>query len=154
MTTGRLPRLFLIALTLFIPGLSKAAELQVIDPWVREPPPGASAAGAFMVLKNAGDQPVVVESITSPASNTVEVHRTVHSEGMARMVPQTTLTVPAHGELVMEPGSYHVMIIKPPTLKDGDRVALTLNLAGGDSVAVDAVVKRTVGGGGHHHHHH
>jgi copper(I)-binding protein len=130
-----------------------AAELQVVDPWVREPPPGASAVGAFMVLKNTGNEPAVIEAITSPIGDAVEMHRTLYSGGMARMVPQNSLTVPANGELVLKPGSYHIMVIRPPALKDGEHVALELELADGSRVPVDAVVRRKAGGGHHHHHH-
>ena len=146
-------RLTLIALLTLLCSPTFAAELQVIDPWVREPPPGATVVGAFMELKNPGNDAIVIEAVSSPISDSVEMHRTVHSDGMARMVPQTTLTVPAGGSLVLEPGSYHLMIMNPPRLKAGDRVALTLQLADGSGVAIDAEVRRTVGGGHQHHHH-
>jgi len=142
-----------VALTLAIPSAS-AAELTVNDPWVREAPPGAAAIAAYMVLENPGNTEQVLTAVSSPISDDVQIHRTIHSDGVARMEQQHSVSIPAGGQLAFESGGYHIMIMQPASLKAGDRVAFTLQLQDGSTVSVDAEVRRVMGADPHQHHHH
>ena len=142
-----------IAATLAMPTAS-AAEITVIDPWVREAPPGATAIAAYMVLENPGDSEQVLTAVSSPISDDVQIHRTIHRDGVASMVQQHSVSIPAGGQLAFESGGYHIMIIDPKRVKAGDRVAFTLQLQDGSTVSVDAEVRRVMGADPHQHHHH
>jgi copper(I)-binding protein len=45
-----------------------------------------------------------------------------------------SITVPAHGNVTFAPGGYHLMCMSP-VMKPGDKVAVTLTLQGGGTIA-------------------
>ncbi len=126
--------------------------LHVVDPWVREAPPGMTVLAAFMMLRNDSGQTQRVVGVSSPQFGHVEMHRSVVRNGVARMLKQKRLEVPAHGALTLAPGGYHLMLFDPTTaLHAGDKVKLTLHLDNGTEVPVTAVVRKGPMGGMHHH---
>ncbi len=140
-------------LLLVVAGLGRlhAADVIVDDPWVAEPPPGARVAGAFMGLENASAQARTLVGVNSPSAERVEIHRTVFKEGMARMLPQDKLIIPAHAKITLKPGDYHLMLIRPQPLRIGDRVELNLELDDGTHIPVIAAVRERPRTGHHHH---
>jgi hypothetical protein len=129
----------------------------VREAWVADAPPVVGMTAAYLTLENrsAGEQALVGAS--SPAFARVEVHRTELREGIARMTPVDRLPLPP-GEVVrLEPGGYHLMLIRPASpLAPGATVPLTLELADGERLEVTATVRATHGAAGHdrHDHHH
>ncbi len=142
----------LVALsTVALPAI--AAQLQVTDAWVREGPPNAEVLGGFMKLHNPSNEAVDVTGVSSPAFERVEMHRSVTANGMAKMIAQDKLTVPANGDLLLAPGGYHLMLFNPKhALQAGQQVSFTLRTAAGDSVTTRAEVRSGMGGMMDHHH--
>jgi copper(I)-binding protein len=122
-----------------------ADQISVVDPYVRMAPPGAKATGAFMVLKNAGDKDTQIVSANAAAANVTELHNHINDNGVMRMRQVKEIALPAKGEAVLKPGSYHVMLIdmKAP-LKEGDHVVIKLGFGDGSSKEVHAPVTKTV----------
>jgi hypothetical protein len=129
------------ALWLLAGALPAAADVAIRDPWIAETPPGAMAAAAFMVLENDGAEPRFAVGAKSPACERIEFHHTEMEGGIARMLEQKSLRVPAGGSLALEPGGTHMMLIRPAPLRAGDRVKITLELADGETLAIEAVVR-------------
>ena len=146
--------LTLLALFTLASAPTFAADLNVSDPWIREAPPGASVVAMYMLLQNPGDTEQVLTAVSSPASDTVEIHRTLHLDGIASMEQQHSVSIPAGGQLAFEAGGYHIMVINPAPLKAGDKVPFTLQMQDGSSVVIEAEVRRVMGGDPHQHHHH
>ena len=122
-----------------------ADNVTVQDPYVRLAPPNAPATGAFMVIKNNGDQDVKVLKADNPASRVTELHTHLNEGGVMKMRPVPAIDIKAKGEAVLKPGGLHVMLIdlKAP-MKEGDMVPITLTFDDGSSKKVDAkVVKPT-----------
>jgi hypothetical protein len=135
-----------------------AAGVVVESPWVREAPPTAAALGAFMVLHNQTAQPLVLVGAESAVAAEVQLHRTVMEAGMARMVHQPSIEIPANGQLEFKPGDYHLMLMNPKrVLKAGEQVEITLHFKDGDSVPATFEVRTgmgmTMGHGNMHHGH-
>jgi copper(I)-binding protein len=124
--------------------LTEAGSGLVVDSaWVREAPPGASMMAAYMVISNTSDMDARLVAVESPAFAHVMLHKAETVDGVARMVHQDNILIPAHGSVALEPGSYHLMMPAPEVrLKDGDRVEFLLHFADGSSVAVTAVVRK------------
>lgn len=121
-----------------------AAELKVIDPWVRAAPPNAPALGVFMTLENhSGAELAVVAARTSLSVDRVELHRTMMVGDVMKMVPQEKIPVASGAATVLKPGSWHVMLIAPEKVPVmGDKVQLTLVLEDGSEQSVEAVVRK------------
>ena len=134
-----------------------ADSVTVVDPYVRQAPPGATTTGAFMVIKNGGAKDVKLVKADNPASKTTELHTHLNEGGVMKMRPVKDIEVKAKGETALKPGGLHVMMIdmKGP-MKEGDMIPITLTFDDGSSKKVDAkVVKPTAatmpmgGMGGH-----
>jgi hypothetical protein len=121
--------------------------IQIDEPWIREAPPNARASGGFMIIKNLSAQQQILNSVASSAFEKVEIHQTVAGEGgTMKMVPQPELVIEAKSQVVLKPGSYHLMLIgaKKP-LKAGDEVNLTLKFANGDEIKLTAPIRQSSG---------
>lgn len=141
----RLLLVSLLAGAFAIPALAAgvADRIEVVDPYVRMAPPGAKATGAFMLLRNAGEQDTQLVAAASAAASVTELHNHINDGGVMRMRQVKEIAVPARGEAQLKPGGYHVMLIdmKAP-LKEGDHAVITLKFADGSSKEVHAPVKR------------
>jgi copper(I)-binding protein len=149
----RLPLTTLFAGLIALPAMPASAagvadRIEIVDPYVRMAPPGAKATGAFMVIRNAGEQEVQLVAAASAAANVTELHNHINDGGVMRMRQVKEIAVPAKGEAQLKPGGYHVMLIdmKAP-LKEGDHAVITLKFADGSSKDVHAPVMRPTAGG-------
>lgn len=127
--------------------------LTVNDPWVRptlgdgDMGEGESGmvTGAFMAIANTSDQAdkLVAVRISDEIATTVEIHETTIGENdVMQMRPVEEIEVPAKGNLVLKPGSYHIMLLDVQlVLEPGDMVALTLVFESGTEIDVDAEVR-------------
>ena len=128
--------------------------LQVTEPWIREAPPGTSVMAGYMTLSNAGDTPLVIEAVSSPDFEAIEIHRSWIEDGIARMQPVSKLTIPAGDSIRLEAGGYHLMLLRPgQALAAGDDVTLLLHRADGACVRVTAPVVRQTESSVHQHQH-
>ena len=126
---------FLAAVWLLLPLVAQAAtpELTVVKPWMRYLLPSIPAAG-YMELHNPGAADVVVTGAASPACEMLMLHKSSDTSGMAMMMDVQSITIPAHGSVMLAPGGYHLMCMQP-AMKLGEQVPVTLRLQDGSTVA-------------------
>ena len=144
-------RLMLVLVMGLWAGLVHAGgHLMVDNAWIREAPPGAAALAGYMTVQNHGDKPRMLIGASSPAFGNVMLHRTVMEEGMAKMVHQHMIEIPAKGSVTFEPNDYHLMLMKPKQqLKAGDKVEITLEFKDGETLVVTYEVRAGMGGMNH-----
>ena len=121
----------------------KIGALSVAHPWSRETASGQTVGGGFAVITNSGDQPDRLIGVSSPAATTVQMHTMTMVGGVMRMreVPDG-LVIPAHGQLKLAPGGYHLMFIglKAP-LHKGTRIPGTLRFQHAGTIKVEFAVE-------------
>jgi copper(I)-binding protein len=135
----------LLALILSAWSLLAAAEitLQVDNAWVREAPPKAHMMAAYMTLQNTGAGDAVLKQVDSPAFSHVMLHRSEVVDGVARMSHLDEIVIPARGSVELKPGSFHLMMPAPEQrLLEGDRVDFVLTFSDGDTIRVQADVRK------------
>lgn len=116
--------------------------LRIRNAWVPAAPPAASVFAAYMSIDNTSDRDVNIVEFSSPHFAAVEMHRTVLENGMAQMIQQSYLVVPAHGTLELAPQSWHLMMIKPSApVVLGEDIAVSLTLENGQVIEFPARVK-------------
>jgi copper(I)-binding protein len=130
-----------LAVLLCCPILAFAQEIEVRDPWIRQPPPGANAA-AYLTLANPGEISRRVTAVKAEGVERIEMHRTVVEEGVARMEAVDSIEIPAGGEVTLAPRGLHLMLIRPSSLSEGDEVELVFELDGDEYIAARAGVRR------------
>lgn len=138
---NKLPRTFAFAaFGLLLAGGALAATqtsmIKVEHGWVRWLPANLPAAG-YAVIRNDGDKPVKLTGAESPDYGMAMLHRSMQKNGKDSMEMVGALTIPAHGEVKLAPGGYHLMLMDAKhTIKPGDTVHVTLHFAGGETVEV------------------
>ncbi len=132
-----------------------ADHISVINPYARAVPPTAPASAAFMLLKNTGTQDTALVAAQSDVAQVTELHTHIHKNGMMMMRPVEKIDLPAHKTTPLQPGGYHIMLIKlKHPLKPGQKVHLTLTFKDGSTKVVTAPVKMIHPGMGMNMHHH
>jgi copper(I)-binding protein len=97
---------------------------------VPQAPPGAQVMAGFMQIANNSEQDIDIIAVSSPQFESVEMHLSKDVDGIARMLPQHQLSIKSGEQLILKPGSYHLMLIKPvKTLNYGDTVELNFSLS-------------------------
>jgi len=145
-------RLLLTLLLLCSASFSAAQSLTAEQAWIRLPPPNATMLAGYARLSNPGDTELVIVEARSTAFAGVEVHETIHEDGIAKMRPVPRLVIPAHGAVVLEPGSMHLMLMQPRRkLRLGDSVVVDLMTADGDPLPMVLTVRSMPDDGEHAH---
>jgi copper(I)-binding protein len=121
----------ILALTL-VPAASEEAGVSVRDAWIRETPPGMTMMAGYMELRNNTSRLQVLAAASSPAFESVMIHRTIVKGGMAGMVHAPRIELTPNTSLIFAPGGYHLMLMNPKrTLRAGDPVVINLEFRGG-----------------------
>lgn len=116
------------------------AGLTVSAAVVAEPVLGERTA-MYVVITNRGARDDQLDSISTPAAERAEMHRTVDHGGMRTMEPLGSVLIPAGGSVSLEPGGHHVMLLNlTRTLAAGDSVRATLHFRRAGDVPVKARV--------------
>jgi len=121
-----------------------AGDIVVVDPVVPEPP--ADLGSAYMVIRNTGAAPERLLRVEAEVAGVVELHQTRAVDGRLGMAQVESIEIAPGGTFNMESGGFHVMLIDlKRSLKQGDRVPLTLTFERAGTVRVQALVVATAG---------
>jgi len=134
----------------------QAEEITVENAWVRSAPSVATVLAGYMTLHNYSDKAITLTSVTSPAFESVELHRTTLHGGMMHMEAIKSLLIEGNSTVKLEPNGYHLMLNDPKQkISTGDTIPFTLNFEGAMQ-KIDALVKQDdaqESAPTHHHHH-
>ena len=120
---------------------TEAEHVHASGAWIRVLP-GNLPAGGYVTLRNDGDQPAALEGASSPDYASVMLHQSSTDTGMGRMRMVDRLDVPAHGQVALSPGGYHLMLMDATQpVQPGQTVRITLRFADGSTLATDFVAK-------------
>lgn len=115
----------LLGLSLLGIAAQASAQTVVEDAWVRATVPGQASTGAFMTLTASADSKLL--EVQSPVARLVQIHQSSMKDDVMRMQEVASVVLPADQPVVMDPSSYHVMLIDlVGQVKEGDKVPLTL----------------------------
>ncbi|MEC5405334.1 copper chaperone PCu(A)C [Paraburkholderia sp. MPAMCS5] len=118
-----------------------ARSMAVKDAWVRWLPNNLPAAG-YATLVNGGDKPVDLVDISSGDYADAMLHQTVSNGSSQKMVMVDKLTVPAHSQVAIAPGGYHIMLEDAKhKVAPGDTVHLKLKFSDGETLDTPFAVK-------------
>lgn len=137
-------RIFLMSCALLLATASAAQPpVEVTDEWIRATPPGSRMTAGYLVLHNSTARDIAITSISSPAFELVEIHRTTMTDGVARMEKVDALTVPAGEHVDLAPGGLHLMLIGlRGALEEGGTATLYFVFDDGWELEVEAPVRR------------
>jgi hypothetical protein len=142
-----LPGIVFTALLLIAPfSFAGNAAITLKNAWISEAPPMSKVMAAYMKIQNPGDKPVEIDKVSSPDFSSIEMHRTVITNGVASMLREKSIRIAAHGSFEFKPGHYHLMMFNPKkSFRAGDTSQLTFTLASGQSATFKVTVKKATG---------
>lgn len=122
------------------PVKTSVSAVTVTDAWVKVAKTGAMSA-AFGIVKNPTDKPVTLVAVESAVSP-MQVHEMAMVDGSMVMRRVEKLTIPAGGQLVLEPGGNHLMMMKlSKPIKAGAMLPVTLTMSDGSQTTFKAMGK-------------
>jgi len=132
------------ALSFFcIPPFVHAASVSVTNPWILEAPPTAKSFAAYMIIRNTGKQQTYLLEVTCPDFGSAEIHQSSMHQGVAHMMALKSLPIKPGGKVILEPGSFHIMLLNPhKPVSLGDQFMLQLRFDNGESLQIPAEVRR------------
>lgn len=134
--------------------LSGCATGEGVEPheaWARSAMAGETTA-VYMILHNHTNIDDALIGVSTDAAEAAELHLSEVQNDVMRMTLQERIAIPAGGEVVLENGGYHVMLIGlKQDLYVGDEITLTLDFEHYPDVTLVAPVKE-VGGEQNHGH--
>ncbi|GAA3544306.1 hypothetical protein AFL01nite_16860 [Aeromicrobium flavum] len=120
---------------------TQASGVAAANAWVKATDMNMSAA--FMVVSNSAEEDATIVGVTTDLTDTAELHET--ADGTMR--PVESLTVPAGGSLMLEPGGNHLMLMElTEAIDPGQEVTFTLEFDDGSTFDVTATAKDFAGG--------
>lgn len=114
---------------------ASTAGLEVTEPRLVLPPPGADNAAAYMRLHNRGETAVVLGALSSPRYGRVELHEMTHGDdGMMRMRRLDGLRIGPGESVALQPHGRHLMLMAPEGRpRAGDTVPLHIRYRLGET---------------------
>lgn len=132
----------LLGLSLLGIAAQVSAQTIVQDAWVRATVPGQASTGAFLTLTASVDSKLL--EAQSPVAKIVQIHQSSMKDDVMSMQEVPSVILPAGQPVVMDPSSYHVMLINLVNqVKEGDKVPLTLIVEDAKGVKQSITVEAT-----------
>ncbi|MEM1345679.1 MAG: copper chaperone PCu(A)C [Pseudomonadota bacterium] len=123
----------------------KAGDLTIDHPWSRPGLPNRPAA-AYLEIVNAGSGADRLLSASSPAFETIELHRTEKQGDVMQMLQTEAIAVPAGETVALEPGGLHLMLFGAEApFAEGESFPVTLTFENAGTVEVTVNVEKRAG---------
>ncbi len=127
--------------------------LKIEAPWARPSIGKKGNSAAYMKISNAAAEADTLIDVKVSQAGKAELHTHINDNGVMRMRQvKGGITVPAHGSVALQPGGYHVMLmrLKEP-IKKGTMLPITLVFKNAGKVTVRASVQMSATMKGHMH---
>ena len=111
------------------------AGIEVSSAYVQPPFPGRDVAAGFFKLTNMGDDDKLL-SVSSPISETVEIHNHIEDNGVMKMRKVDLVNLPKGETVEFKPGSFHIMMFGADIPENATDVSLTLTYETSDPVTL------------------
>jgi copper(I)-binding protein len=121
----------------------RAGPIEIVNPWSRATPKGATVAVGYATLRNNGATPDRLIGGSTEAGKRVEIHTVQMDQGVMRMRElKSGLEIKPGQTVELKPGSFHLMFVDlTRPLQKGDRVKGTLVFERAGKVDVDYAVE-------------
>jgi hypothetical protein len=104
--------------------------------WIRATPPMATTAAAYVTIHGTGESDRLIGA-SSELAEMVEIHTTVHQDGLMQMKQIPAIAIPARGSAALSPGGEHLMLLGlKGSPKPGETFVITLQFERAGSVDV------------------
>ena len=121
---------------------ASAASLNVVDAWLRIPPPGTEMAAVYFTLRNVSPHTVMVEGAEAPDARMAMIHESKVVNGKAQMRMRDNVVLAPGQTVTFAPNGLHLMLHGVHRkLLVGEKLPVMLLLSGGEKIAFTATVR-------------
>ncbi len=121
--------------------VSTLGPLEIDTPWARASIGTARPGVAYVTIRNKGGEPEMLVGVETPVAARPEVHQMEEEGGVMKMHAAGPLEIPPGGELRLEPGGLHIMLMQlQQPLEEGGQVPLTLVFEKAGEITVSAPI--------------
>jgi len=121
---------------------ASAASLNVLDAWLRIPPPGSDVTAVYCTVRNVSPHAVTVTGAAAPAAAMAMIHESTITDGKARMRMRDSIVLAAGQSIVFAPDGLHLMLHGlNRKLFVGEKLPVMLLLSSGEKIAFTATVR-------------
>ena len=133
----------------------KLGALEIDHPYARETMANAPVAGGYMTIRNTGDTSDVLIGGSADFAGVVQIHEMKMDGDVMKMREiEGGLEIPPGGEVVLEPGGFHIMFMKlTEPLKAGEKRPVRLEFRQAGGIDVEFNVEAMTPGGDMNHDH-
>lgn len=133
---------------------ANSSTISIEDAWVRITPmamgdskamtdtnmaDSMSMGAAYLTIHNSGSEADQLLKVSSDAVQMIHLHLAEEKDGMMSMHPVDAIDVPAGGDAVLKPGSYHMMLMGlTREIKPGEKITLYLTFAKAGEITTQA----------------
>ena len=121
-----------------------AADITITDPWARATAPSAVTGAIFAEMANTGTaaDELTAASVAPTIADHVELHaHTKDANGVMRMAPVPSVSIPAGGKTALKPGGFHIMLLGlAHPLVEGQQIPVTLTFAHAGRMEITATI--------------
>lgn len=133
----RMGLVIVLGLLLWMPMPAAASDLKVSNAWVTVPELHENPS-AYFVIQNQGKEPRTIVGASSPSCDWIEMRRAVVKDGMMDAEKIDQMEIPAGGAVAFVPRGLSLGLIGLATLASGESVAIELEFADGEKLAIEA----------------
>ncbi len=110
--------------------------IAVADGRMNLPAVAGNPGAVYFTIGNDSERAMMIRAASVLGAESAMMHQMSNRDGQMAMDEMLQVSVPAGGELVFEPGSYHVMAMGlDEGLEAGGETEVTLTFVGGDKVS-------------------
>lgn len=132
-----------VGVALAVSACGGSSDPEVKDAWARTSAQSQENGAVYMTI-TGGDSAdrLVKASVSSDVAAMAQVHQTSMEDGVMKMSEVDAIDVPADGEVTLEPGGYHVMLMQlAEPLVSGEEIEVTLTFEDAGDIEVTAEVR-------------
>ena len=151
----KLITVLLVSTSVFAAGMEQGIEnITVSNAHVRALPPTVKNTAAYFTINNHGAETLSLLGGYSDVADSVQLHETLEENGMMHMRHRMSAEIPAGGDLVLESGGLHLMIMGlNRVLAPGDSINLTLEFNDDQTLTIEVPVRSVMAEAMSHEHH-
>ncbi len=120
----------------------KTGAIEIIDPWSRATPKGATLAGGYLTIRNTGTTPDRLVGGSVAVAKRFEMHSMAMDQGVMKMRELKNGIEIKPGETIeLKPAALHLMFVDlAHPLREGERIKGTLVFEKAGTVTIEYVV--------------
>ena len=131
-----------MAISFAVPVLAGSEDVVVEDAWSRASIGMSRPGAAYMTIRNTGDEAITLTGLRTDLAMMPEIHQTsTNAEGVSSMAPAGEIKIAAGGEVALEPGGLHAMLMRlQRPMTEGESFLLNLVFSDGGEVMIEVPI--------------